>query len=84
MANVYIHVPTEIQPNVFSYLMHSSAKRTGIQVARYQVQSQFSTLAFDTKSRETYHRPLRLFLDIDQLPKLTAETKIKFHIEITG
>ena len=87
MANVYI--PPEIQENVFSYLMHSSAKglafKWQIQESWFKVSFQRLQRALATNSRETYHRELvRLFQDIDQLPNLTDETRIKFHKEITG
>ena len=87
MANVYI--PPEIQENVFSYLMHSSAKglafKLQIQESWFKVSFQRLQRALATNSRETYHRELvRLFQDIDQLPNLTDETRIKFHKEITG
>ena len=87
MANVYI--PPEIQENVFSYLMHSSAKglafKWQIQESWFKVRFQRLQRALATNSRETYHRELvRLFQDIDQLPNLTDETRIKFHKEITG
>ena len=87
MANVYI--PPEIQENVFSYLMHSSAKglafKWQIQDSWFKVRFQKLQRALATNSRETYHRELvRLFQDIDQLPNLTDETRIKFHKEITG
>ena len=87
MANVYI--PPEIQENVFSYLMHSSAKglafKWKIQESWFKVSFQRLQRALATNSRETYHRELvRLFQDIDQLPNLTDETRIKFHKEITG
>ena len=87
MANVYI--PPEIQENVFSYLMHSSAKglafKWQIQESWFKVSFQRLQRALATNSREIYHRELvRLFQDIDQLPNLTDETRIKFHKEITG
>ena len=87
MANVYI--PPEIQENVFSYLMHSSAKglafKWQIQESWFKVSFQRLQRALATNSRETYHRVLvQLFQDIDQLPNLTDETRIKFHKEITG
>ena len=87
MANVYI--PPEIQENVFSYLMHSSAKglafKWQIQESWFKVSFQRLQRALGTNSREAYHRELvRLFQDIDQLPNLTDETRIKFHKEITG
>ena len=87
MANVYI--PPEIQENVFSYLMHSSAKglafKWQIQDSWFKVRFQRLQRALATNSRETYHRELvQLFQDIDQLPNLTDETRIKFHKEITG
>ena len=87
MANVYI--PPEIQENVFSYLMHSSAKglafKWQIQESWFKVSLQRLQRALATNSRETYHRELvRLFQDIDQLPNLIDETRIKFHKEITG
>ena len=87
MANIYI--PPEIQENVFSYLMHSSAKglafKWQIQDSWFKVRFQKLQRALATNSRETYHRELvQLFQDIDQLPNLTDETRIKFHKEITG
>ena len=68
MANVYI--PPEIQENVFSYLMHSSAKglafKWQIQESWFKVSLQRLQRALATNSRETYHRELvRLFQDID-------------------
>ena len=54
---------------------------------RVLVQSKFAkiTESISNKSRETYHRELvLLFQDLDQLPNLTDETRIKFHKEITG
>ena len=87
MANVYI--PPEIQENVFSYLMHSFAKglafKWQIQESWFKVSFQRLQRALVTNSRETYHRELvRLFQDIDQLPNLTDERRIKFHKDITG
>ena len=86
IANVYI--PPEIQKNVFSYLMHLSAKglasKWQIQESWFKVSFQRLQRALATNSRETYHRELvQLFQDIDQLPNLTDETRIKFHREIT-
>ena len=87
MTNVYI--PPEIQENVFSYLMHSSAKglafKWQIQDSWFKVNFERLQRALETKSRETYHRELvRLFVDLDQLPNLNDETRIKFHKEIAG
>ena len=69
--------------------MHSSAKglafKWQIQESWFKVSFQRLQRALETNSRETYHRELvRLFQDIDQLPNLTDETRIKFHKEITG
>ena len=82
MTNVYI--PPEIQESVFSYLMHSSAKglafKMEIQWAWFKVNFQRLVRATDTRSRGAYDRELdRLFLDIDQLPDLTDEMRMKFH-----
>ena len=85
MAQVYI--PPEIQENIFSYLMHSSAKglafKWNIQEAWFKVNFPRLQRALTTRSRETYHRELvRMLLDIDELPNLTDEMRTKFHTEI--
>ena len=85
MANVYI--PPEIQENVFSCLMHSSAKGLAfmwqIQESWFKVSFQRLQRALATNSRETYHRELvQLFQDIDQLPNLTDDKRIIFHKEM--
>ena len=85
MAQVYI--PAEIQENIFSYLMYSSAKglafKWNIQEAWFKVNFTKLQRALSTRSRETYHRELvRMLLDIDELPNLTYEMRTKFHTAI--